>query len=140
MMRWKKASFTVEAAFLVPAATVVLVLLLGYIYFVHERSWAAAAAGEAGFYALQRTEGEETPQELLDMRLQERTGDDPLGVQAAEFTVDVEKMAFQISAVQQILPEAFGEIFSMEIEVEVKRFEPVKLKRLSWLGAYALSR
>lgn len=137
---WKKASFTVEAAFLVPAATIVLVLLIGYIYFVHERAWTVSAAGEACFYALQRAEGAEKPEDLLQERLQERSSEAPLGLQEAAYTIKSGSNAFQISAAQNILPEAFGDTFSLETEVSVRRFDPAAVKRLAWVGNYVLDR
>ena len=57
MKKWKKGSFTVEAAFIVPAAVLMTVLLIICIFYVHNQVWYKTAALEAALAGNSRMEG-----------------------------------------------------------------------------------
>jgi hypothetical protein len=134
--RIKKASFTVEAAFIVPLSAAVLALLIVFIYFTHEKAWAVSVACEASFYAMQRQESEETRGEILEERLEVRKKENPLGVNMTDYKVEESKKNLKISMEECVFPESFGKRFSSSFYLELKLFDPVKVKRTLWLGNY----
>ncbi len=136
--RIKKASFTVEAAFIVPLSAVVLALLIVFIYFTHEKAWAVSAACEVSFYAMQRQESEQTRGEILEERLEKRKKENPLGVNVTDYKVEESKTNLKISMEECVFPKSFGKRFSSSFYLELKLFDPVKVKRTLWLGNYVI--
>ena len=47
MNEWKKGSFTVESAFLIPMAVMLTALLIVFTFYAHNKVWYTAAAYEA---------------------------------------------------------------------------------------------
>lgn len=137
--RYKKASFTVEAAVIVPIAALCIVLLIGYIYFMHESVWSNAAAYEAGFYALQRREDEVSVEEMVNERLDQRYNNSILGMAKNNSSINVSNSKIKISWSYGILEEAFGDTFKINDKASLNKIAPVRLKRLEWAANYLMN-
>ncbi|HIV17230.1 MAG TPA: hypothetical protein IAB17_04485 [Candidatus Alectryocaccobium stercorigallinarum] len=132
MKRFKRAVFTVEAAFIIPVAAIIIVSLIGYIYFMHENVWSKAAAYEAGFYGIQKTENEKTAKELASERLNERYEENIFGFMEEMSEVTGSRESIKIKWSYGILPETFGELFVLDKGIEINSVDPVEVKRLMW--------
>lgn len=139
MKTWKKASFTVEAAFLVPCAAIILAILIGYIYFMHETVCAKASSYEAGYYALQRTEEKESSEERMQERIALRSAENPLGTGSTQFRISAGSGQVGAAWSGGVLPAVFGDVFRYRGEAKIRVITPVKIKRMFWLAEYALT-
>ena len=136
--RIRRASFTVESAYIVPLLAVFITFLLGYTYFTHQQNWCKGAAYESLYYGLQRSAEGNAPEAEASARLSDRIAERPLDL--SEISSDVQENAGALNAESstQILPETFGERFAAEQNVSVRKIEPAVLKRTEWLIKYAL--
>ena len=132
--KWKKGSFTVEAAFLVPAAVMITVLLIFCIFYVHNQVWYGTAALEAALAGNGRTEGsgksaEETAKSCAVKRAEEQVmpGETP-SVEARDSGTGI-----YVSFRGNIFPLFAGWSFYCLAEAEVERVRPVKFLRIMWM-------
>ena len=131
----KKASFTVEAAVLVPVAAMIVAVLIGYIYFMHNTVCAYGAAVEALFYAEQCI-GEDDDR---SSRLEERLGTRSLEMPIEEFSYkgDTGNRHTEAEVSDSLLKGVFGELFSYRHSVRLEHNRPAGLKRLQWIAKHA---
>jgi hypothetical protein len=132
----KRAVFTVEAAFIVPLAAMIIAALLGYIYFIHEGVWSKAAAYEAGFYGIQRIPEGGTAEEKAKERLDERYEESVLGFEKSVSSVSDGSASLKIYWEYGVLKELFGELFATDKEIEISKTDPVRIKQLAWIAGY----
>ena len=132
MKKWKKASFTVEASFLVPVGLTITILLLGFCFYTHQINWCKGVSYEALSLGTARIRGDSDKaavmQERLDSRIKEipvRTGE--VNAQA----VSGYRMSVQVNG--SVLPDVFQGLFDFRTEASVTRFEPVRLKQAAHL-------
>lgn len=134
--KWKKASFTVEAAYIVPLMLVFVAGLLGFTYFTHHRNWCRGAAYESVYYALQPdAEGKDRAGTAAD-RLKERIGEVPLGAWGTETDASEELLTLTAKTKSVILPELFGDLFTTETDASAAKTDAPALKKAEWILKY----
>ena len=134
---FKRAVFTVEAAFIVPLISMIIVSLIAYTYFVHESVWSKAAAYEAALYGTQHVANEKSTEELISERLEARYEDNVFGF-SQESEISDSGSSVNISWRYGILTDTFGELFTIDKEIELGIIEPVAAKRLIWAAGQVL--
>ena len=132
----KKASFTIEAAYIIPLMLVFVAGLLGFTYFTHHQNWCRGAAYESVYYALQRNTGEETPEELAGQRLSDRILEIPLDVSEISSETREEAAVLRAETRTNILPELFGDLFVSEQSAGAAKIDAPLLKRTEWMLKY----
>ena len=137
---WKRAVFTVEAAFLIPLIATIIVLLLGYIYYTHEKVWSTSVAYEAGFYSVQRREKDVTAQALAEERIENRTEEKPLPFGTEEFSVKDDDAQVTVSWSGNIIRDVFDSRFDFTGKSAVRKFKPGKAMRTLWIGKYVIEK
>ena len=135
---WRKGTFTIEAAYLVPIAAAAIVLVIGYIYYTHERSWSRAVAYEADFYGIQRREGQESAGSLIQERVSGRNEEKPLPLKQETFQVTDGGDAVSVSWSGSVLNKVFSSRFGYQGTAELQVVRPVEVKRNTWLTKYGL--
>lgn len=132
---WKKASFTVETAYIIPLMLVFISFLLGFAYFTHQQVWCRGAAYESIYYGLQRNMNGKA-----DGRLKERLLEIPLEI--PEISAEVAESALSLKAEIQtvILPDVFGEMFTSGQSVSAAKIDPAKIKKAEWILKYTAQR
>ena len=105
---------------------------------MHETIYAKAAAYEAGYYALQRYEEKETEAERMQEKIALRAKEGVLGIQTTQYSVSAGSGRVCASFHGSILPDVFQDLFQYRGKAEIRVLEPVKIKRMFWLGEYLL--
>ncbi len=136
--KWKQASFTVEAALLVPIVATIIVLLMGYIYYTHEIVWAKSVAYEAEYYSVQRREKDVSAQDMMQKAVDARVTGKPLAFGKAEFEVSETDTEASVSWQGGILAKVFGDRFDFKDETAVRKITPGEARRKIWLAKYAV--
>ena len=133
---FKKASFTVEAAYIVPLMLVFIAGLLGFTYFTHHQNWCKGAAYESLYYALQRNTTGEAAAEIAGHRLEDRILEIPLDVSdiSSEVTEGVAGLKAEMKS--GILPDYFDGLFMMEQSVQTAKIDAPALKKAGWIAKY----
>ena len=132
----KKASFTVEAAVIVPIVATMIALLLGFIFFLYENSISTALCYEAEFYAAQITvnDSEDAGQERLLRRIEEKKNESTLGFGQYSYAASAGSSVYTVSVTGEILPAVFQGLFKRNKNISISHMEPVSVKRLMWAG------
>lgn len=132
----KKASFTIEAACIIPLMLIFIAGLLGFTYFTHHHNWCTASAYESIYYALQRNPEETDRAGAAEERLEERLHEIPLEI--SKISSEVTKGPARLSAGTRtvILPELFGDLFTMEADASAARIDAPAVKRAEWIVKY----
>ena len=135
----RKASFTIEAAFIIPLMLTFIAGILAFTYFTHHLNWSKGAACESIYYALQRNNGENDRSEEAERRLQERIHENPLEVSdiSAEVTEGIVNLEAETRTV--VLPELFGDLFTMEQSISAAKINAPAVKKAEWLLKYIKS-
>ena len=128
----KQGVFTVEVSFIVPIAALVLAMLMGYAYFMHERSWSKAVSYEAAIYAAQYEASDKSIKKYADERLEARYSESVTGLSKNNSEVSESDYGLNISWSYGILEKAFGDVFTFKDEISVRRIRPSTTKRLMW--------
>ena len=128
----RKASFTVEAAFIIPFSLLVILILIGFCYYEHQINWCKGAAYEAVLYGIYTGDSGGQAAQAAAIRLRERADEAPLKV--AEITTSSShfigiKAAYETS----VLPGTFGDIYKISGEVSLIRYEPSRKKLLEFI-------
>lgn len=138
----KQAVFTVESAFLVPLAMMILASVLTLLFYTHNRNWYLAAAGEVclvGNADITSAEGaasgtgtsdeEERASERAGQKIREQTL--PGSAPQAEVQVNDWGTTAGFSG-QQFEKVAFG-TFMWEESVSVQKVRPVSFLQKKWI-------
>ncbi len=128
----KQGVFTVEASFIVPIAALVLAMLMGYAYFMHERAWSKAVSYEAAMNAVQYEASDKSIKKYADERLEARYSESVTGLSKNNSEVSESDYGLNISWSYGILEKAFGDVFKFKDEISVRRIRPSTTKRLMW--------
>lgn len=128
----KQGVFTVEASFIVPIAALVLAMLMGYAYFMHERAWSKAVSYEAAMNAVQYEASDKSIKKYADERLEARYSESATGLSKNNSEVSESDYGLNISWSYGILEKAFGDVFTFKDEISVRRIRPSTTKRLMW--------
>ena len=128
----KRGVFTVEASFVVPIAALVLAMLIGYAYFMHERAWSKAVSYEAAMYAAQYETDDNNIERYANERLETRYDESVTGLSQNNSEVSESDFGLNISWSYGILEKAFGDVFTFNDEISVRKIKPSKTKRLMW--------
>ncbi len=131
-----KASFTVEAAVLVPIVSTIIAMLIGYAYFFMESICACGAMYEAAFYSEQLAYDDNDEEKRLEERLNIRSREMLIG--SLEYETDLSENRISIDASGAVLKDIFGERFTYKRSISIKRFKPTTVKRAQWLGKYLM--
>ncbi len=102
------------------------------MYFMHDTVWSKSAAYEAGFYALQRLCEDETIKEKTAKRLSERYEESILGFAENNTEISVSAAKLSVSWEYEILSEVFGDLFTIDNEIDIRIIKPVDATRLIW--------
>lgn len=129
-----KASFTVEAAVLVPLASTIIAILIGYTYFLMEGVCTYGAMYEAAFYSEQLSYSDNDTEKRLEERLNTRSSEMPIG--GFEYAKEAGESKISIDATGAILKNIFGELFTYNRTISIKRLKPTEIKRAQWLVKY----
>ncbi|MBR6230500.1 MAG: pilus assembly protein [Lachnospiraceae bacterium] len=132
MKAWRKASFTVEAAFIIPFSLLIILILIGFCYYEHQINWCKGAAYEAVLYGIYEGGSDGGAAQAAAERLRERADEAPLNV--GEITTSSShfigiKAAYETS----VLPGTFGDTYKITGEVSLIRFEPSRKKLLEFI-------
>ena len=128
----KQGVFTVEASFIVPIAALVLAMLMGYAYFMHERAWSKAVSYEAAMNAVQYEASDKSIKKYADERLEARYSESVTGLSKNNSEVSESDYGLNISWSYGILEKAFGDVFTFKDEISVRKIKPSTTKRLMW--------
>ena len=125
MKQWKRGSYTVEAAFLVPVAVMLTALLIVYTFYVHNKVWYTAAAWECVLTGLEAKESGETTEETW----QEVKSQQPLPVGSVQTDISAsgQTISVQIHGQMQPLP-GIGEM-GFDISAKRSALKPAALLR-----------
>ena len=134
---WARAEVVAEAAYLIPLTVTVIVLLMGFTFFLHQRVTSLAMAGEAAMYGLSRQAypdktAEELARERADRLIKERVLDN--GAMTAEASLS--PLYLTVSFRLEVLPELFGSLFRTEGELRAARIKPVAAMQTKWILTY----
>lgn len=129
-----KASFTVEAAVLVLIAATIIAVIIGYAYFLMERTCTYGAMYEAAFYSEQLSYIDNDEEKRLEERLNTRSREMLIG--CFEYAADLNENRISIDASGAILKNVFKERFMYNRSVRIKRLKPTSVKRVQWLAKY----
>ncbi len=127
-----------EAAFIVPLMLVFIASLSGFTYLAHQQNWSRGAAYESIYYGLQKSTEKTDEKERAAQRLAVRSEERPLDL--SEFSYEVREGILTLDAEMSttILPEVFGDLFSMEQSSKAAKIDPAGVKRAEWLAKYLL--
>ena len=132
MNNWKKASFTVEAAFIVPFSLLIIVILIGFCFYEHQINWCKGAAYEAVLYGIYEGDSDDQAAQSAAERLRERSDEAPVNVGEINTSFSHQigiKAAYETS----VLPGVFGDIYKISNEVSLIRYEPSRKKLLEYI-------
>ena len=130
---WRRASFTVEAAVIVPMSVIMLALLLGFDYFMHQAGWCLGSSAESALYSVQRFADSSTPEQKAQERADSRVSETPLTMGQTSETASSSTTKVTVSWEADILPSVFGSLYDMAGSVSVMRLDPVSLKQSTWV-------
>ena len=133
---WKRASFTIEAAYIIPISAIMIALLIAFTYYAHEITRSKAVAYEAGIEGTFRTT-EDTAEQRVNEVIEYEQETEPLGVSWKNMTASVNDTDIKVKYSESVLPETFGTLFKAENEIKIDMTHPVKVKRLEWIVKYA---
>lgn len=128
----KRGVFTVEASFIVPIAALVLAMLMGYAYFLHERAWSKAVSYESAMHAVQYEASDKSIEKYADERFEARYSESVTGLSKNNTEVSESDYGLRVSWSYGILEKAFGDVFTFNDEISVRKIKPSKTKRLMW--------
>ena len=132
MNNWKRASFTVEAAFIVPFTLLIILILIGFCYYEHQINWCKGAAYEAVLYGIYKGDSDNSAAQAAAARLRERSEESPVNVgeiiTSASHHIGI-KAAYETT----ILPGTFSDTFKVSGEVSLIRYEPSRKKLLEFV-------
>ena len=132
--KWRRAVITAEAAFIVPVAAVMIAIVIGYIYFIHQRVWCSAAAYESVFYGIQAEADKDSDlAERVDHHMSERIKDSPIVFSGIRAESDKKEGRIISSWEMTVLPETFREYFSAKGNESIKIIRASELKRAAWV-------
>lgn len=129
-MNLKRAVFTVEAAVIVPLCAFIIAALIGYAYFEHEGVWSKAAAYESMFYAIQNIP-DSSEDERIQERLEKRYDESVMGFAESHTSIANEKYSVEVKWEYGILTDVFNGLFDIENSADIKKVDPVTIKRLA---------
>ena len=134
---WARAEVVAEAAYLIPLTVTVIVLLMGFTFFLHQRVTSLAMAGESAMYGLSRQAypdktAEELARERADRLITERVLDN--GAMTAEASLS--PLYLTVSFRLEVLPELFGSLFRTEGALRAARIKPVAAVQTKWILTY----
>lgn len=125
---WKKGTFTIEAAVLIPVTIIIFALLIGYCFYVHQINWYTGAAYESAAAGLKEpADAAEKARERIELRSSEQ----PLGF-GTENTDVSSGLKLAVSFEGTVLDEVFGSLFRYRGEGALAKIDPVKAKRLEF--------
>ncbi len=133
----KRASFTVEAAYIVPLCAIVIALLIGFNYNMHEKTRNKALAYEAALYAASGSETPQIAEDRINSVIENGTASDPLGVSVTDMSASVTDGNILISYGGSVLADIFGDLFSDQNTISVPVIHTVRLKRFEWVAKNA---
>lgn len=133
--RWKRGSFTVEAAFLIPVTVMLLALLLVYCFYRHNHVWYTAAAAEAALVGNGRLI-DQTAAAAAAERAEARIRDQVMPGSAPETEITSDTSGTGVWFRNQLFP-AFSELFSFETGVKIQKVRPVNYLRILWMAREA---
>ncbi len=132
-----KASFTVEATVLVPLAATIIAVLIGYAYFLMESICTYGAMYEAAFYSEQLSYADNDEEKRLEERLDKRSRE--MLLSSFEYAADLSENQILIETTGAVLKDVFGEHFTYNRSISIKRIKPTKFKRTQWLVKYLIN-
>lgn len=131
MKKWKKGSFTVEAAFIVPAAVLMTVLLILCIFYVHNQVWYKTAALEAALAGNSRMEGSgKSPGETALESAKKRAEQQVMPGEIPYPQVNDDGAGIRVSYSGSMFPSFPEGLFSCTADARVERVRPVKFLRM----------
>jgi hypothetical protein len=135
MNSWKKGSFTVEAAFLVPLSVMITVLLIFCIFYVHNQVWYTAAALESALAGNSRLEGsgagtEETAEKHMKKRMEQQA----MPGMPPSVTVSDTGAGLRISCEGQMFTLLPDGLFVCRTEGEAERVRPAAFLKKLWMA------
>ncbi len=132
MKKLKRGVFTVEASFIVPIAALVIAMLMGYTFFMHERAWSKSVSYEAAMYAAQYETSDEGIEKYAEERLEDRYNESVTGLSKDNTEVSEGNYSLNIGWSYGIFEEAFGDVFTFKDEISIRKIKPSITKRLMW--------
>ena len=135
-MMLKKASFTIEAAYIIPLMLIFITSLLAFTYFTHQHIWCKGAAYESLYYGMQLHADKGTAKDKAESRLKDRIAEIPLEMSPVEAEVSSGPAVLKAKTQTCILPDVFGELFTSKMNVSAADIDAAKIKKAEWILRY----
>ena len=132
MKAWRKASFTVEAAFIIPFSLLIILILIGFCYYEHQINWCKGAAYESVLYGIYEGGSGDRAAGAAAERLRERSAEAPLNV-GEIITSSSHFIGIKAAYETSVLPGTFGDIYKISGEVSLIPYEPSRKKLLEFI-------
>ena len=132
MKQWKRGSYTVEAAFLVPVAVMLTALLIVYTFYVHNKVWYTAAACEAALEGSGRLESSGlTPVQAAGKKAEERAEQQVMPGTRPEIQTDSGSWGTRV-AYRGGNAFFLKQLFTYTVEVTAEKIRPVSYLYMLW--------
>lgn len=119
----QKGSFTIEASFLIPIVTFVILILMQISFFLYNRETVTVLAAQAALQGVQmEQEGKNAIQKKLENFLAKETGERLLFVDKVAWDVSVTPVSVKVSIT--LSQKTVIKIFSCEVEQKMTRQNP----------------
>ena len=135
-MMLKKASFTIEAVYIIPLMLIFITSLLGFTYFTHQHIWCKGAAYESLYYGMQFHADKGNAKDKAESRLQERIAEIPLEMSPVEAEVSAGPAVLKAKTQTGILPDVFGDIFTSKMSISAANIDAAQIKKAAWILRY----
>lgn len=132
--KWRRAAFTVEAAFVVPAAVMLTALLIVLCFYMHDLCWFRCAALEAALSGNRPVKTEVSEAEGAALRLAEQRIEEQLMPGSAP-SAEVRRTsaATEVTFAGKRYTLFADELPAFSVREQAARVRPERLLRLHWI-------
>ena len=134
MKKWRKGSYTIESVFLIPVIVVLLLLLMTYDFFVHNKNWYLAAAYEAVLAGNGRLkEISDSAEKTAEEKAEERARQQVMPGSRPNIEVNSYPQGMRVQYSGQKFPLFSDQWFEYVIDVQAEKVRPVKYLQTFWV-------